>query len=136
MRQASIAMLAALFLAVVAVPAVPAIAQTTKPSADLAKENADLRAYAEKLEARVAELEAKLKEEQKKLSPRVEIRPLVPAPYGYQLPAQPFRIPNPAPGPKSPDNTLRIAPLPKESTPENWRRHEFNGQEFYLIPLR
>jgi len=133
MRHASITVLAAFLLTLIVRSAV---AQTTKPPADLAKENADLRAYVEKLESRVAELESKLKEEQKKPIPRVEIRPPAPAPFGYQLPAQPFRIPTPTPAPRLPDNSLRIAPLPNQSTPGNWQRHEFNGQEFYLIPLR
>jgi hypothetical protein len=133
MRHASITVLAALFLTLITLPAT---AQTTKPPADLAKENAELRAYVEKLESRVAELESKLKEEQKKAGTRVEIRPPVPAPYGFQLPAQPFRIPTPPPAPRLPDHGLRNPTLPNQSTPDNWQRHEFNGQEFYLIPLR
>src|SRR5436190_20493636 len=96
MRQASTALLAASFLVLFAIPAP---AQTTKPSGDLTKENAELRAYVEKLESRVAELEAKLRERQKEAGPRVQIRPFTPAPYGYQLPAQPFAIPTPAPRP-------------------------------------
>ena len=129
-RQASIALLAALFLVLFALPAA---AQTTKPPADLAKENAELRAYVDKLEARIAELEATLAEQQKKLAPRVEVRPFAPSPYGYQLPAVPFKAPTPAP--IQPRSNLRI-PAPGESVPDTWRRHEFNGQEFYLIPLR
>jgi len=133
MHCASIAVLAVFVLAL---SAVPAVAQTTQPPANLAKENAELRAYVDKLEARIAELEAKLKAEQKKPSPRVEIRPQIPAPYGYQLPALPFRVPIPTPAPKSPDSSLRILPMPNQSAPDTWKRHEFNGQEFYLIPLR
>jgi hypothetical protein len=136
MRHASIAVLATF---VIVLLAVPAVAQTTMPPADLAKENAELRAYVDTLESRIAELEAKLKDQQrqeKKSGPRVEIRPFAPAPYGYPLPAPPFRPLTPTPAPKSPDNSLRIMPLPNQSTPDTWRRHEFNGQEFYLIPLR
>jgi len=133
-RQASIALLAASSFLVLFTP--PAAAQGTKPSADLAKENAELRAYVDKLESRIAALEAKMKEQAKKPTPRVEIRPLVPAPYGYQLPAQPFQSPTPMPIPKAPGNSIRIPLLPKQSAPDNWQRHEFNGQEFYLIPLR
>jgi hypothetical protein len=136
MRQALIALLAVSFLVLIALPAA-APAQTTKPPADLAKENAELRAYVEKLEARIAELEAKVKNQQKESGPRVEIRPFAPAPYGYQLPAQPFPAPTlPRVAPKSPENSLRISPVPNLAPPNNWQRHEFNGQEFYLIPLR
>ncbi|MEA2711380.1 MAG: hypothetical protein QOF78_3981 [Phycisphaerales bacterium] len=129
MRQASIALLAAIFLAVVTIPAA---AQTTKPPADLAKENAELRAYADKLESRIAELEARVKEQQKKPAPRVDARPFIPAPFGYELPHPPFRLP---PAPIQPRSNLRV-PAPGQAVPDTWRRHEFNGQEFYLIPLR
>ncbi len=112
----------------------PAAGQTTKPSPDLAKENAQLRAYAEKLEARIAELEMKLKEEQKKASTRMAIRPAIPAPYGYQLPAQPFKLPTPTPAPIQPYDDLSVPPPLR--VPDTWKRHEFNGQAFYLIPLR
>jgi hypothetical protein len=113
----------------------PSAAQTTKPPAELAKENAELRAYVEKLEARVAELEGKLKE-LRKASPRAEVRPFnprVPAPYGFELPQSPFKLPTPAPS--QPRSELRI-PAPGQQVPDNWRRREFNGQEYYLIPLR
>ena len=136
MRRASLAVPAALFVVVVFfVFTIPAPAQTTpKPPADLAKENAELRAYAEKLEARVAELEAKLKDQQKRPSPRADVRPFTPVPpYGYELPQQPFKLPAPTPTP--PRNNLRILP-PGQPVPDSWRRHQFNGQEFYLIPLR
>jgi hypothetical protein len=138
MRQASIALLTAWFLVLFAIPAA---AQTTKPSADLARENVELRAYAEKLESRIAELEAKLKEQKKDSSPRLEIRPFMPAPYGYQLPAVPFRIPTPTPAPRLPEmkppmSRDLIPALPRQSAPEQWKRHEFNGQEFYLVPLQ
>ena len=130
MRHASTALLTALFLLFVTFPAA---GQTTKPPADLAKENAQLRAYAEKLEARIAELEMKLKEEQKKASTRMAIRRVIPAPYGYQLPAHP-PPPPPTRTPIQPHDGFRIAP--PSPVPETWKRHEFNGQEFYLIPLR
>ena len=136
MRRTSPAVPAALFLVVFVVFTVPAAAQTTKPPGDLAKENAALRAYVENLEARVAELEAKLKEPQKRPSPRADVRPFTPIPpYGYELPQPPFKLTPPAPTPVPPRNNLRIVP-PRQSIPENWQRHEFNGQEFYLIPLR
>ena len=132
MRCAFIAML-------MSIAAIPAVAETTRPSPDLAKENAELRAYVEKLEARIADLQAKLKTQQNQASPRAQIRPSIPAPYGYQLPAVPFQIPTPppaTPAPRLPDRGLTIPSLPNQSAPDTWRRHEFNGQEFYLIPLR
>ena len=131
MHHASTALLAASFLALVALPAA---AQTTKPPADLAKENAALRAYVDKLEARVAELEAK-QQQQKRPGPRADVRPFTPVPpYQFELPQPPFKLPTPAP--TQPRNNLRIIPPPGRSVPDTWRRHEFNGQEFYLIPLQ
>jgi uncharacterized coiled-coil protein SlyX len=141
MRRAFLAVPAALLM----ILAVPAAAQTTKPSADLEKANAALRAYVEKLEARIAEKDAKIRELEatmKKLReefsrPRADVRPFtpqVPAPYGFELPQQPFKIPTPAP--TQPRNELRILPGPGQQVPDNWRRRQFNGQEYYLIPLR
>ena len=110
----------------------PAAAQTTKPSADLQRENQELRAYVDKLEARIAELEAKLKA-QTKPAPRAQAAPFKPAPYGYQLPAPPFHVPPPSV--PAPTPNLRM-PAPGERIPDSWQRHQFNGQEFYLVPLK
>lgn len=113
---------------------VPAAAQTTRPTADPAKENAELRAYVDRLEARIAELEAKV-QAQAKRSPHL-LRPPLIAPHAYQLPAPPFKLPAlPSPAP-APAPNIRILPAPSKPIPDTWRRHEFNGQEFYLIPLR
>lgn len=137
MRRASIALLAALIFAIPAAAGAPA----TKPGADLAKENADLRAYVEKLEARIAELEATLKQ-QAKPRPRFEVRPLPVPPRGFQIPRGPLTLPAPAPVPLPrradpiPPNTLRVVPPPSGSVPENWQRREFNGLDFYLVPLK
>ena len=57
MRQAFLAVPAALLVIILAVPAA---AQTTKPATDLEKANAALRAYVEKLESRIAEKDAKI----------------------------------------------------------------------------
>jgi uncharacterized coiled-coil protein SlyX len=141
MRRAFLAVPAALLVIMLAVPAA---AQTTKPSADLEKANAALRAYVEKLESRIAEKEAKIRELEatmKKLReqyarPRADVRPFTPqapAPYRFELP-QPFRLPTPAPSP--PRNEFRVLPAPGQQVPDNWQRREFNGQEYYLIPLR
>jgi hypothetical protein len=65
----------------------------------------------------------------------VLIRPPVPAPYGFELPRLPFNAPPTAPAPVPPGNNLRV-PAPGQPIPDTWQRHHFNGQEFYLIPLR
>ena len=142
MRQALLAVPAALLVSILAVPAA---AQTTKPSADLDKANAALRAYVEKLESRIAEKDAKIRELEaamKKLReesarPRADVRPFrpqVPAPYGFELPQQPFRLPTPAPS--QPRDEFRVLPAPGQQVPDNWQRRQFNGQDYYLIPLR
>jgi hypothetical protein len=143
MRRAFLAVPAALLVIMLAVPAA---AQTTKPSAEnLEKANAALRAYVEKLESRIAEKDAKIRELEAAMKrlrdeysrPRTDVRPFtpqVPAPYGFELPQQPFKLPTPAPS--QPRNELRVLPAPGQQVPDNWRRHQFNGQEYYLIPLR
>jgi hypothetical protein len=140
MRRAFLAVPAALL--VIILLAVPAAAQTTQPSAEnLAKANAALRAYVEKLETRLAEKDAKIRELEgtmKKLReefsrPRADVRPFTPqapAPYGFELPQQPFRVPG------QPRNEFRVLPAPGQQVPDNWQRHHFNGHEYYLIPLR
>ena len=119
----------------------PVVAQTTRPADELAKENAELKQRIEKLEAYVAELEKKVRSG--KPVPRVQIlppQPFRPAPYGYELPALPFKLPVPAPLPKPP--AIKPIPpsvmpnLPPQSAPEHWKRREFNGAEYYLVPLR
>ena len=144
MRRAFLAVPAALLVIILAVPAA---GQTTKPSAaDLDKANAALRAYVEKLESRIAEKDAKIRELEstmKKLREefsrlRADVRPFtpqLPAPYGFQLPQQPFKLPTPAPS-QPPRNEFRVLPAPGQQVPDNWQRREFNGQEYYLIPLR
>jgi len=138
MSSAFLAVPAALFVLAFTLPAAAqTTSSTTKSASELAKENAELRAYADKLEARVAELERALKSRQSESAPRprAESRPLTPAPYGYQLPQFPFNLPAPAPTPPRADN-LRVLPAPSQPIPDTWRRHEFNGQEYYLVPLR
>src|SRR5688500_16524901 len=118
MRRAFLAVPAAVLVILLAAPAG---AQTTKPSADLEKANAALRAYVEKLESRIAEKDAKIRELEatmKKLReeyarPRADTRPFtpqVPAPYGFELPQQPFKLPTPAP--RQPRNEFRVLPAP------------------------
>ena len=124
----------------------PSFGQTTRPSDELAKENAELKKRIEKLEAYVAELEAKVRRARKPtiVTPAPRVIPRLPAPYGYELPAPPFKLPSPPivpaprlpeiePAPEAPNNTL--PPRPRQSAPDTWKRHEFNGQEFYLVPL-
>ena len=144
MRRASLA--AALFVLVLTVPAgaqasasssTPATTTTPSPAAaGLVRENAELRAYAEKLEARIVELERANKKLRVEAAARAQARPFGPAPYGYQLPQPPFRLAPPAtPAPVPPPGNLRILPTPPQPIPDTWRRHHFNGQEFYLVPL-
>ncbi len=144
MHRAFLAVPAAFLVIILAAPAA---AQTTRPSADLEKANAALRAYVERLESRIAEKDAKIRELEatmKKLReeyarPRADVRPFaprVPAPFGFELPQQPFKVPTPAPSQPPPRNPFRLLPAPGQQVPDNWQRHHFNGQEYYLIPLR
>lgn len=71
----------------------------------------------EKLEKRVAALEAK--------QPR-RVAPALPAP---QLPKE-WRL-QPSPRDDAPSRRLP----PDESVPDNWQRFEFNGQDFYIVPI-
>jgi hypothetical protein len=119
----------------------PASAQTTHPAEELAKENAELKKRIEKLEAYVAELEAKV--QPSKRAPRAQVvPPFRPAPYAYELPAPPFKVPTPAPTPlpklhpTPPGGLPVIPPSPRYDVPGNWQKREFNGQEYYLVPLR
>jgi hypothetical protein len=136
MRNACVTVVAALLLLTDT-----GFAQTTEPSPGLAKENAELKQRIEKLEAYVNELEAKLRASKSAAkSPRAEIRPFTPAPYGYELPQLPFRAPV-APTPRFPQIKPRaeanvVPPLPGQSTPDQWKRREFNGAEYYLVPLK
>jgi hypothetical protein len=123
----------------------PTLGQTTRPAAELAKENAELKKRMEKLEAYVAELEAKVRASKPSASapPRADVRRFRAAPYGYELPAPPFNVPMPVPTPpKLPDikptpRSMPVVPPPSQfQAPENWQRREFNGSEFYLVPLR
>ena len=118
-----------------------AIGQTTRPADELAKENAELKKRIESLERYVGELESKLRAAKPALpSPRAEVRPFTPAPYGYELPRLPFKLPPPVQAPKVPDVAPRtpdnvVPALPPQSAPEQWKRREFNGAEYYLVPL-
>lgn len=140
MRTACSSMLAIFMLA--CAPSL-ASAQATRPSGpggDMARENAELKQRVEKLEAYVAQLEAKLRSTQP--APRADAGRPRPAPYGFELPAPPFRV-RPAPRAPAlprvvppPPDVLRNPPQPPASpVPEQWQRREFNGQDFYLIPL-
>lgn len=122
----------------------PAFAQTTRPADDVANENAELKKRIDKLEAYVAELEAKLHAARAATTPiptQPRAVPRIPAPYGYELPSPPFRLPPPPPRvpdlkptPVPPSNL--VPPLPRQSAPEQWKRHEFNGMEYYVVPLK
>jgi hypothetical protein len=100
-----------------------AVGQTTRPAGEPAKENAELKARIAKLESYVAELEAKLDKAKPKFSPRADASPFHVSP--------PFQFPVPAPAPKA----IPSPGLPPQ-TPKDGQRREFNGQEFFVIPLR
>ena len=123
--------------------AVPVAAQNTRPAEDLAKENTELKKRIEMLEAYVAKLEAKV-QAAKPAAPRADATPRFrPAPYGFELPSPPFQLPRaPAPAPKLPElrpvppNTMPIVPPPSRyNVPESWKKRQFNGTEYYLVPL-
>jgi hypothetical protein len=125
-----------LVVGLVTVAARPSPAQTTRPTEELAKENAELKKRVEKLEVYVGELEAKLRSA-KPAPPqvfKVPPFPRIPAPYGYELPAPPFKQPTPPRNVPAPGNPAGADPAPP--APRGWERHQFNGIDFYVVPLR
>jgi hypothetical protein len=123
-------------IAAIAVLFVSAVAAAAEgPSAPPVDENALNRNLLERiarLERRVAELEAKL------------ARAYTPGPQPYapgELQRDAPTAPNDAsrlpyePTHSAPRHGDAKPPTPSDRVPDNWRRYEFNGHYYYLIPV-
>jgi hypothetical protein len=118
-----------LFLAPISFAAAPA---ATQPS--LEKENAALKARVAELEANVAQLQQEVKQ-LRAAPPSVRDNLIVPGPYRFNFKDDRYGMERAVPIPQpqtAPYRTPYAAPIiPPSAVPQ-----QFNGQPFYLIPLK